>query len=258
MRWIILLLLLLPLPLPLPLASAASPVETWTAESPPNRVVLLELYTSEGCSSCPPADRFLSSLKQAGVSNRQLVPLAFHVTYWDYIGWRDRFANSRYDRRQRRQAKLNARRTIYTPQFLFNGADFRDHAGFSERVSKAARQPAEAGMQLKVTRDGKRRLDIAVRIDNRQEQTYDLWLAVFENNLSSDVRDGENAGATLHHDYVVRALYGPFKIDSDNTLGRQQLLPARDWKTDDLGVAAFLQRPEKSEVVQAVSLMLGH
>ena len=62
------------------------------AKSPDNRVVLLELYTSEGCSSCPPADRFLSELKDAGISDQQLIPMAFHVTYWDYIGWKDRFA----------------------------------------------------------------------------------------------------------------------------------------------------------------------
>ena len=59
--------------------------------SPENRVVLLELYTSEGCSSCPPADRFLSELKAAGISDKQLIPVAFHVTYWDYIGWKDPF-----------------------------------------------------------------------------------------------------------------------------------------------------------------------
>ena len=77
-----------------------------TAVSPEHRVSLLELYTSEGCSSCPPADKFLSNLQRAGVSSKQLIPLAFHVTYWDYIGWKDPYASPKHDGRQRKQHNL--------------------------------------------------------------------------------------------------------------------------------------------------------
>jgi hypothetical protein len=92
-----------------------------TARSPHNRVALLELYTSEGCSSCPPADRFLSSLKTAGITDKQLIPVAFHVTYWDYIGWQDRFAKKQHDERQRELAHKNRQTTVYTPQFVLAG-----------------------------------------------------------------------------------------------------------------------------------------
>ena len=80
--------------------------------SPDNRVVLLELYTSEGCSSCPPADRFLSELKSTGISDKQLIPMAFHVTYWDYIGWKDQFAKKQYDQRQRALAHKKKKSTV--------------------------------------------------------------------------------------------------------------------------------------------------
>lgn len=94
-----------------------------TVSSPQNRVAVLELYTSEGCSSCPPADRFLSQLKDSGISDRQLIPMAFHVTYWDYIGWNDRFAKKQFDQRQRELAYKNKSSTVYTPQFLLSGDD---------------------------------------------------------------------------------------------------------------------------------------
>ncbi len=109
-----------------------------TSHSPENRVVLLELYTSEGCSSCPPADQFLSSLESAGVSTEQLIPVAFHVTYWDYICWKDRFANPRFDKRQRELARKNELSTVYTPQFVLSGGDYRAYATFSEEVNRLA------------------------------------------------------------------------------------------------------------------------
>jgi hypothetical protein len=97
--------------------------EVKTAKSPHNRVALQELYTSEGCSSCPPAERFLSELKTMGISARQLVAMAFHVTYWDHIGWQDRFASSQFDERQRVLAKkirtiMSTRRSLYFPGMI--------------------------------------------------------------------------------------------------------------------------------------------
>ena len=79
------------------LQSLAESSQVFTAVSPANRVALLELYTSEGCSSCPPADRFMSRVKLADISDQQLIPLSFHVTYWDHIGWKDRFSNPQHD-----------------------------------------------------------------------------------------------------------------------------------------------------------------
>ena len=132
----------------------AQPAKRSMVQSPENRVVLLELYTSEGCSSCPPADYFLSALKHAGISSKQLIPLAFHVTYWDYIGWHDRFADKAFDERQRVHARRNKQGTIYTPQFMMSGEDYRRYASFDNDIAKAGRQPASVDLELSSSRQG--------------------------------------------------------------------------------------------------------
>ena len=94
-------------------------------ESPPTQVDLIELYTSEGCSSCPPADRWVSSLQDEPGLWRDFIPLAFHVDYWDYIGWVDRFASPAFTARQYRYAAQQSMRTVYTPGFFNNGKEWR-------------------------------------------------------------------------------------------------------------------------------------
>src|SRR5215218_3837153 len=96
-----------------------------TATSARHRVPLLELYTSEGCDSCPPADRWISSLASRGYGSDRVVVLAFHVDYWDRLGWPDRFAQTRFTERQRAINDRNRSRVIYTPQLVLNGKDYR-------------------------------------------------------------------------------------------------------------------------------------
>ena len=93
--------------------ASAETSRTYTAVSPAKRVVMLELYTSEGCSSCPPADRFISRLKHRSLDDQLLIPLSFHVTYWDYIGWRDPYAPPAHGNRQSWYARQRNLRTVY-------------------------------------------------------------------------------------------------------------------------------------------------
>jgi len=97
-----------------------------SAKSGTQSTPLLELYTSEGCSSCPPADKWMSSIAGSGFTADKVVPLAFHVDYWDYIGWKDRFGKAEYSNRQRQAAKHDFAAFVYTPQVMLNGTDFRD------------------------------------------------------------------------------------------------------------------------------------
>jgi hypothetical protein len=106
-----------------PVAGFADPSVTFT--SPVQQSTLLELYTSEGCSSCPPADRWLSTLKDDPGLWKEIIPVAFHVDYWDYLGWKDAFSKAEYTQRQRNYARWNNLRTIYTPGFLQNGKELR-------------------------------------------------------------------------------------------------------------------------------------
>ena len=230
--------------------------QTLVAKSPQNRVVLLELYTSEGCSSCPPADHFLSGLKAAGVSSSQLIPLAFHVTYWDYIGWKDRFASKVFDERQRLQAHRNAQRTVYTPQFMMSGNDYRRYASFDKDIADAVKQPSKVDLELSSTQQGDD-LQLALRVDDRHgpDSKIGVYFAVIENNLSSEVDDGENEGKTLHHDYVVRELHGPYLKDKGGGLSaRLKVMLKREWKQEDLQIVAFAEDQLTGSILQAVRL----
>lgn len=232
-----------------------------TAESPDNRVALLELYTSQGCSSCPPAERWLSSLKDSGISSEQIIPLAFHVTYWDYIGWRDRFGSHQYDERQRRIAAYNKQRSIYTPQFVLAGDDFRSYATFSGDVRAIVSMPASIDLKLMVQDNQPGFIDVmlSASADENDLSEVPLYLVLYENDLQSKVEDGENEGKLLQHDYVVRQLYGPFQYSLSTSRAPIQQLVAMDknWKTHDLHLVAFAQHPATGEILQAVQLELG-
>jgi hypothetical protein len=179
----------------LPAAQAASQCEARTGAVPP---AVVELYTSEGCSSCPPADRWLSSLKgRPGV-----VALAFHVNYWDYLGWPDRFATAATTERQHRLQRPSGARYVYTPQLTLNGRDWPHWPGELPPLSAATApslQLQRKELQFTAT--------VAAAPTASQRQLAGYW-AVLEDGHRSAVRAGENAGATLAHDHVVR-LYQP-------------------------------------------------
>src|SRR5712692_2211956 len=124
--------------------------EQCSTKSSDHRVALLELYTSEGCNSCPPADKFLSSLPGQGLTLRQVLPLSLHVDYWDDLGWRDPFSQTRFSERQREAARLGHAKFVYTPQFLLNGVDSRD--GLAEKVRRINNSKASAEINLTMKR----------------------------------------------------------------------------------------------------------
>jgi hypothetical protein len=238
------------------LHSSAETPQVFTVASPANRVALLELYTSEGCSSCPPADRFMSRLRHSDISGQQLVPLSFHITYWDYIGWRDRFANARYDERQRKQAMLNASRTVYTPQFMINGKDYRRYRSLDKDVQRISAQAAAYQLRLTAipqTDTISVELNIRRLLENGGKAV--AYIVLYEHNLASEVTDGENEGERLHHDYVVRELKGPYLLEQDQA-ELKAAFARRDYKIEDSGIVAFIQKPLSSEVLQAVRLEL--
>jgi len=232
-------------------------VVTKTVVSPINRVALLELYTSEGCSSCPPADHFLSNLKESGISDKQLIPMAFHVTYWDYIGWKDRFAKKQYDQRQRDLAHKNRKNTVYTPQFVLVGDDYRRYSTFNKDVNKLVAEKALVNLVLSMKQNGDS-LDLELKSDITNSEVKDVgfYFAIVESNLSSDVDDGENEGEKLHHDYVVRSLAGPyFQSKPENQLVTEYSVSLdSDWKKQDLSVIAFAENPHTGDVLQAVQI----
>jgi hypothetical protein len=175
-------------------AALAAPGAMCQAKSASTITPVVELYTSEGCSSCPPADQWLSTLKDDAAQGK-LVAQAFHVAYWDYIGWVDRFANPVYTERQRQIAAWNHESTIYTPQVVRNGQDWR-----SAKVIGAA-EPARATIELQRTGDD---AFAATVTPAAGVSTWGAYWTVTENAHSSKVKAGENAGEFLKHDFVVR------------------------------------------------------
>ncbi|HEY4067968.1 MAG TPA: DUF1223 domain-containing protein [Burkholderiaceae bacterium] len=157
---------------------------------------VVELYTSEGCNSCPPADKWLSSSVKA---DAPVVALAFHVDYWDRLGWTDRFASPAFTRRQAEQMKSSGARFSYTPQVLIDGADRPDWpaASITGRTRPAATVSAE------LTRDANRVTATVTPLPGAPARIAAFW-AVTEQDYVSAVKAGENQGVTLHHDFVVR------------------------------------------------------
>lgn len=226
-----------------------------TAASPAHTVALVELFTSEGCSSCPPADEWMRRLPNAGFDAGRVVPLSLHVDYWDYIGWKDRFAMAQFTDRQRRYSALSGVRFIYTPQVVLAGRDYRGwHGeGFERDVRAVNAVPARAAIEIALAPREPAVSD--VRVLARAGTPADgagaaLYVAVYENGLASEVRRGENRGATLRHDYVVRQWLGPVALDRD---GRAELAQTIRHGSRG-GVAAFVQRERTGEILQATAL----
>jgi hypothetical protein len=176
-------------------AANAQASATCSAHSTAQPPAVVELYTSEGCSSCPPADRWLSALK----GRPEVLALAFHVNYWDRLGWPDRFANAATTERQHRLQRASGAPYVYTPQVMLNGRDLR-----SWRAATLSRLPASP-VSLTLVREGAR---VQASIAGPASQALAGYWAVLEDGHVSRVKAGENAGETLAHDHVV-SLYRP-------------------------------------------------
>jgi len=161
------------------------------------RTHLLELYTSEGCSSCPPAEAWLGGLRAAPGLWRDFVPVAFHVVYWDQLGWRDRLASKEFTARQYAYASQWGGGSVYTPGFVLNGAEWRINSGL--RLPPASIEKPGA-LSVEYADDGVCRVKFETRGD------YEAHVALLGGGIVSNVRAGENRGRTVRHEFVVLAL----------------------------------------------------
>ena len=174
---------------------------------------LIELYTSEGCSSCPPADRWLSSKLRSG--EFQANWLAFHVDYWDDLGWPDRFASHLYTERQRLRVNAAGQSTVYTPQVMI-GKQVQTTWRAAPAVVRALeveRGAAQAGLALQLDRSGNgQQLRLGAVRSGQGGSSAQVWLAQTVDGVKTEVRAGENGGVTLNHDRVVTKLWGPWAL----------------------------------------------
>ena len=230
------------LPLLLALLSPALQAQGCQAQSGAGMPTLVELYTSEGCDSCPPADRWLSGLKS---SRPDIVAAAFHVDYWDRLGWRDRFASPLYTARQTQSIAHSGARFAYTPQILVNGRDWRG-------PNLPAPSTTPAALSLKLQRSNDDQVGVELRAVAGAPAQVQLWWAALEDGHQTEVKSGENRGVTLKHDDVVRAyaslaqgganqqLMLKFKARGDDGRPRRLLVVATDPSNGNVLQAAEL------------------
>lgn len=257
---------------------ASIPVPAWEGEyrSRDTRPVVIELFTSEGCSSCPPAEKWLNQLRNSDQLWRSLFPMAFHVDYWDRLGWPDRFANPANSARQRRYKNQTSLSAVYTPGMMVNGEAWR---GWVSR-SQPATPTKKAIGALKATLSNntyKARFDplddtldtaaatVFIRTANSQPLILHIALLGFE--LTNKVQRGENAGRELRHNFVVLA------HDSNNAdtkpknanetgsnvwKGQLPALPETASGARDLAIVFWLEDPSSPTPLQATGGWLNN
>ena len=222
-----------------------------------NGVAVLELYTSEGCSSCPPADDILR-----GVANQENVfALGFHVTYWNRLGWKDSFSQKIFDDRQYKYGTQFQKDGVYTPQLVVNGAEefVASRKGQVESaIKKALATPAHAQISLtKTEKDGD--FDIKYTLSGDLKDAA-LNFALVESNFATKVKRGENEGRTLKHDNVVRDFETvEIKKAANNTPiteGSHGVFPMKGWQVSNCSLIAFLQDKKTGQVLGAAKMGL--
>ena len=216
--------------------------------------VIVELFTSEGCSDCPSADALITQLSnQRNSGKTELILLEEHVDYWNSSGWFDRFSSSDFTDRQNRYVKQFHLATAYTPQMVVDGK----FQGVGNSVSGVRSMLMEASSNLKSSTVSLRFVSpgkLAVTVDDSTHGRQKVFLAVTEDNLTTNVHGGENGGRVLTHSSVVRNLKS-LGNTSDGKFETTVDLPAKsDWKKQDLRAAVIVQDPSSGLILGAASI----
>jgi len=220
----------------------------WEVKSGPQRTGLLELYTSEGCSSCPPAEEWLSGLRETKGLWDRFVPVAFHVDYWDGLGWEDRFADAVFTVRQQAYAKVWNAATVYTPGMVWNGTELRNWLRFEPDIALSAARPGVL---------------TARSVENGVETVFSpadefsggavsvAWLGI---GRKTDVKAGENRGRRLAHDFVVLKMRSVDLKSREN--GKEWTARVEGGPPDADAVAVWVSGGNSPAPVQAAGGML--
>jgi hypothetical protein len=214
------------------------------------QAVLVELFTSEGCSSCPPADKNLAFLeRQQPVAKANIITLAFHVDYWDRLGWKDRFSSPLYSRRQEIYSQAFKLGSNYTPQMVVDGREefVGNDSGKAAKEILKATETEKAVVQVTFV-DGR----LTARITNAPlHADATLYAAIAEDGISTRVERGENSGKTLEHVSVVRELkmLGMLAADKNEFDAAVDVQSPPDAKAENLKVVVFVQENESRRII---------
>lgn len=234
--------------------------ETRSVVSSAHRVALLELYTSEGCNSCPPAGKWLGQLEEKGFGSDKVIPIALHVDYWDYLGWRDVYADPQHSKRQQQHVLRNRLSTAYTPQLILDGKNLRPSKLLAGRLKKINAEAAQVEMKISVSPIKNNQLTVTSHIRPAQTslvKAKKFFLVLVEENINSKIKAGENAGRTLRHHDVTRSFLGPapLNINKETKIEKVISIP-RNSNQNNLSIVAFVEA-EPGNILQVVRLKLA-
>jgi hypothetical protein len=222
--------------------------------------VIVELFTSEGCSSCPPADQLLARLQKAQpVAEAEIIVLGEHVDYWNQLGWKDRFAAHLYTERQQDYASALAVEDVYTPQMVVNGQTEFNGADALRAIREIRRAATTPHSSVSLLRKNPSGLALAVSHFPDGTRNVEILLAITEDALANDVRRGENAGRRLTHTGVVRSLVSVARFDTRKSPEFNSDLPLQlleDWNVQNLQAIVIVQDRRTRRIVGAAKLKL--
>jgi len=222
-------------------------------QSAERQTALLELYTSEGCSSCPPAERWLSEQKDSPGLWKDFVPVAFHIDYWDHLGWRDPWSNPQSTQRQNAYAQVWRSESVYTPEFVLNGSEWR--GGWTKRVLPALAD-VKVGV-LTATLIGTNRWRVSFAPIKADTTGYEVNAALLESGVSSDVKAGENRGRKLAHDFaMVRMATATLSMHDGAWRGELTLPPQGQFSAGRAALAVWVSPPGQMQPLQATGCWL--
>jgi|SRR5579862_4472514 len=230
-----------------------------TDGAPAGDPVVLELFTSQGCSDCPPADALLSEL---GSSTKGVIPLAYHVDYWNHLGWSDPFSSREFSQRQSDYARAMNLAEQYTPQMVVGGASqfIGSDAGRIARAISAAHSVSTPGrVSLHASVDGKSSRSVQIKLKAQLDpastsEPYVVMVAVFENGLFTKIGAGENDGREITYDYTVRKLLPALELKSAKAVEKNVSIDLDpSWSANHLGAAAFIQNASSLKILGAAS-----
>ncbi len=215
--------------------------------------VVIELFTSEGCSSCPPADALLSQISGKTANGAQLIALGEHVDYWNSLGWKDRFSSAQFTERQNKYVGWLRLQTAYTPQMVIDGRIEvlgNDAHAVAKDIAAEAARPKSGSVTLTWDADG--RLHVSAHASAQSGGS--IVLAITEDDLATSIQGGENKGRTLQHAAVVRQLKPIGRLSQGAFDATVDVPPNPEWNLPKVRAVVFVQEPRSGEIIGAAAL----
>ena len=239
------------------IAAHGTPLRAQTlAQSGPQKVSLLEIYSSEGCSSCPPAEEWASRLTENPGLWKEFVPVIFHVDYCDHLGWKDKFSRKQFSDRQRVYDSFWETNSVYTPGFVLNGKEWR--GWYQHDLTGLSSQKEVGDLLIEPVGDDRFKIVFQPKKKNMTKPSYTAHAALLGFNLVSDVKSGENAGRRLKHDFtVVDYMEKGMSPGENNKFEAELALKApQNFSSVKLAISAWISEESSLEPLQAAGAYL--